>query len=310
MHSPMRKPGYRHRRPGHSPMRVGRPTRLPDSAPAWWVRAVAADSARDEGDALSSARRAVDLEGFGQEWLTLAVLEERSGDIPAARVALDRARAHQPVDPVVELNAALIYGRIGSQGAADDAARRLLFVQPDIESALASGPSELRMVIARVRSTAASQLLTAGDLDSAFLVALSGEDQGLAVNLLQAVDPSDAAVKAYWATVTAAWFGDAAARNALDSAATADPTLPAMKWSWRLAARACDGIAADHWERALEIGASTHPLSPTNLGLAPAVQTRLLPSRYPGVMWRISNPGRPYVDGIWTFGLGRPACST
>lgn len=281
----------------------------PDSASAWWVRMVAADLAGDAADALASARRTVDLEGFGQEWLALAILEARSGDRTAARLAIDRATAHPPLDPVVELNASIIYDETGAPDPAHAAARRLLSVQPDIEPVLASGPARLRALIARARPVAAMESKAAGDLDSAFLIALSGEDHDLARSLLEAVGAADPTSRAYWQTVTDGWFGDAASRTAHDTSVTADPSPSALMWSWRLAARACDSSRTDHWERALEIGAGRHPVTPTTLGVAPGFQVRLLPSRYPGVVWRMDHPDRPYIEGIWTYELGRPACS-
>ncbi|MEO8437876.1 MAG: O-antigen ligase family protein, partial [Chloroflexota bacterium] len=76
----------------------------PETVPAWWVRMLAADATGDSADAAFAAERTVELEGFGQEWLSLAMLKAAAGDTTAALDALDDARLHGPIDPLVELN--------------------------------------------------------------------------------------------------------------------------------------------------------------------------------------------------------------
>lgn len=282
--------------------------RSPDSVPGWWVRMVAADAVGDATDAVASARRVVDLEGFSQEWITLATLLRRAGDAAGARDATDRATAHPPVDPFVQLNAAIQYEATGATERAEEAVRLLYAVQPDIEPVLADGPSGLAAMAARVRPSAASALMEAGQHDLAMLVALSGEDRELATTLVSDASLASAP-DAYWRTVIAAWFGDPSARTAHDAAAAADPQPAAFDWSWRLAARACDTEATAGWERAVEIAVGRHPAAPTALGVAPGFQVRLFPVRYPGVVWRMDHPQWAYVTGIWTYTLGRPDCA-
>lgn len=282
----------------------------PESVPAWWDRMVASDAVGDGADALESARRLVALEGFGQEWMTLGVLLERSGDRPGAQVAIENAIAHPPLDPVVELNAVIFDDAAGLPDDAKVAARRLLMAQPDIESILANGPEGLTAIISDVRANAATELISAGDEDSAFLVALSGEDRGLSAALLAGLARSDPLSIARWENVVAAWFGDHAARATLDADTTTNPSASGLEWAWRLAVHACDPSGADHWQRANEIGASRHLATPSKIGVAPTFQVRLFPPRYPGVVWRMDYPMRPYVAGVWTFELDRPDCAT
>jgi O-antigen ligase len=281
--------------------------RSPESAPGWWIRMVAADATGDAVDAIASARRIADLEGFGQEWISIATLLGRSGDAVGAREAFGRATAHPPLDPIVQLNAAIGYHAAGDTADAEMAVRGLFAVRPDIEPSLAQGPPGLAATAARIRPAAATALITEGDADSAMLVALSGEDRDLATALL-AEAGFTAAGENYWKTIIAAWFGDQAARLAHEAASTADPNPDAIDWSWRLAARACDERAISRWKRAMEISAGRQPAAPIALGVAPGFQVRMFPARYPGVVWRMDHPERPYVEGIWTYALGVPGC--
>lgn len=281
----------------------------PEIVPAWWVRMLAADASGDSAEAIAAAQRTVALEGFGQEWLSLAVVEARSGDLSAARVASDHATAHPPIDPIVELNLAILRDADGALLKASDAARGLLLVEPDIEPVLSAAPPGIATLVAGSRAAAAADSLAAGDADSAFVIALSGEDQDLATSLIGQVVATDPAASVLWQEIVMAWFGDGAARRSLDSEALARPTLDRLLWSWRLAVHACDVDSSDRWERAVEIAAGTRPVLPIAIGVAPGFQVRLLPVRYPGVVWRMDYPKRPYVGGIWTFALGRPACS-
>ena len=281
----------------------------PDSVPGWWVRMVAADATGDAADALGSARRIVALEGFGQEWLSIGVLLGRAGDQRGADDAIASATAHLPLDPVVELNAVILYTAEGDPEKAQASARRLLMAQPDIEPVLATGPAGLAAAVAGARVAAATQLLSEGDQDSAFLVALSADDHALTTSLLDAASRADASAGTRWRPVIAAWFGDGLARATVDSTATIAPGTSALEWSWRLAVRACDPAGADRWQRANEIGAARHLVMPIKLGISPDFQVRSFPSRYPGAVWRMDHPERPYVAGVWTYLLDRSACA-
>jgi O-antigen ligase len=282
----------------------------PETVPAWWVRMRAADTNGDNLDSLVAAKRIVALEGFGQEWLSLAVIEARTGDLPAAADALGHATAHPPIDPLVELNAAILFSGANNAAKAIEAAERLLGVQPDIEPVVHGGPFGLAILVAQARAAAAWESLARGDADTAFVIALNGEDRDLATSLVERIPASDAGSAASWRAIIAAWFGDTAARTARDTEALASPSLDRLAWSWRLAIHACDPSAADRWERASEIAAGYRPVVPIAIGVSPDFHVRLLPVRYPGVVWRMDYPSRPYVAGTWTFALGRPLCAT
>jgi O-antigen ligase len=276
-----------------------------DFVPGWWVRMLADDRTGDTADAIESARRLTTLEGFGQEWLALAILAGRTGDTQLANDSLARARAHLPVDPVVELNAAIIDLAAGQPDQAKEPAAQLLLVQPDIEPILKGAPSGLATLVASIRDSTARGGLAAGGVETAMIIALSGEDQSLASSLADAVQGPDAT---RWKTIVAAWFGDGSARSTLDAAAKASPSTSWLMWSWRLAARACDGPAAADWASALGIGSTVQPQIPSNLGHAPEFEASLLPNDYPGVVWRTDHPTSPYVTGTWTYSMGSPDC--
>ena len=280
----------------------------PDSVPAWWVRMVAADRAGDMADALAAAHEIVALEGFGQEWLSLATLLARSGDAAAAQVAMDRAVALVPADPVVELNAAIFYDASGATAAAEAAARQLLVARSDIEPILRSSLPRIAALVGRVRADVATQRVATGDPDGALLIALAGEDPGLAGTLLARLGAASAGDPP-WAAIVAAWFGDGEARAGIDAATRAHPTPAGLTWSWRLAVRACDLASADGWERAIGISAATQLAIPVLIGAAPAFQVRSLPNCYPTSVWGTNHPERPYVAGIWTYAVGTPACT-
>ena len=156
----------------------------------------------------------------------------------------------------------------------------------------------------------AVQLLSSGAVDTAFLIALSGEDEALARSLVDGLSTDLPDTKEYWDGVTNAWFGDAGARANHDVLASARPTRDLVLWSWRLASRACDQPAIEKWERALYLGWGIQAASPAAINLSPESQSRQLPSRYPNVVWRNGFPERPYIGGMLTFDVGRPACQS
>ena len=280
----------------------------PDRAPAWWTRMVTADASGDSTGAIASARRLLQLEGFGQQWLELAILADRSGDRQLAADAVEKATSQTPIDPVVELNAIILESSLGETSAVDRAAQGLLAAQPDIETVADGGPQVLQTAIARNRSNVATDLLEAGNTSAAFLVSLSGDDSTLASELVDHVRQLDPPTAIYWSQLARAWFGDEGARADLDRMALADPRPDAILWSWRLAARACEDQPTRMWQRALELKSGVTPSAPTSLGVAPKFQVRLLPSRYPAYVWRVAATGAPYVEGTWTYSLGRPSC--
>ena len=151
--------------------------------------------------------------------------------------------------------------------------------------------------------------MAAGDARTAFLIALSGEDRELSQDLLAALTDRDGGGDPPWTTIVDAWFGDPAARTAIDSSARSDPTADRSMWAWRLAGRACDRTAMSFWERAMTILYSSRPTAPRRLGIAPLDETRALPERYPVYVWQQDNPRHPYVPGTLTFSMGRPACT-
>ena len=102
---------------------------------------VAADAAGDSAAAIAAARKMVELEGFGQQWMSLAILASRMGDRATELDAIAHATAGPPVDPLVELNVIALLDAAGDQAGAEAAARRLLTVQPDIEPILAERPA-------------------------------------------------------------------------------------------------------------------------------------------------------------------------
>jgi hypothetical protein len=268
---------------------------------------VAADASGDTGAAVNAARKSIDLEGFGQEWMSLAILSSRSGDRATELEAITHASSG-PVDPFVELNAAILLGADGDANGAEEAARRLVKVQPDIEQVLAMGPPTLEAMVAMVRPEVARALLASGDPGSAFLIALSGEDRTLADELVATLATNDPSASRSWSSVVDAWFGDASAVAAIYASSVASPTLPHLMWSWRVAVHSCDAAATERWEEAAWIGFGYRPTTPFELGVAPDFQSRLLPTYYPAFIWRLEHPVRPYVAGSWTFSLGRPAC--
>jgi Flp pilus assembly protein TadD len=276
----------------------------PRSVPAWWVRMVAEDAAGDGRGAIDAAQKITDLEGFGQEWMSLAVLMHRDGDVVGALDALGRARDHPPADPTVELNAAMLV-LASSKAQLSDVAGRLLAVQPDVEPALVGGP--LADAVAAARRDVASSVVTT-DASLAFTIALLGEDSGLARDLLARVGVEHPDEVAPWQTIIDAWFGSEQARAIVESRVASDPGAGDIRWAWRLAARSCDTPAIERWERALEIAVGQHPSTPIKIGVAPGFAEDHLPVRYPGVPWRMDFPRDPYVQGVWTIQSGRPAC--
>jgi hypothetical protein len=282
-------------------------TTTPDVAPAWWVRMVAADASGDSAAAIAAARKMIELEGFNQQWMSLAILASRSGDRATELDAIAHA-ASGPSDPFIALNASILLDAAGDQAGAEAAARRLLEAQPEIEQVLAFGPRALSTVVARLRSDVARDRLAAGDAQTAFVIALTGEDHPLADDLLESVATSDPSAAGMWASIVDAWFGVASARAALDATSLASPTQANLLWSWRVAVHACDPAATKRWERAVAIAVGSLPLTPLALGVTPGFQSRMLPERYPTFIWHVVDPLRPYVIGTWTYSLGRPAC--
>ncbi len=278
-----------------------------DLAPGWWLQMVAADATGDSAGAIAAVRELIQLEGFGQEWISLAILASRANDRVAELEAIARATSG-PSDPFVELNAAILLDAAGDPAGAEAAAARLLRAQPDIEQVLPSDHPALSTIVARVRPTVARDRLAAGDAETAFVIALTGEDRLLADELVGTVTTGDPLAGATWARIVDAWFGDPSARAALDSASVATPTLSQLSWSWRVAVHACDPAATKRWERATAIAFGYLPTTPTALGVTPGFQSRMLPERYPEFIWHLVNPLRPYVTGTWTYALGRPAC--
>jgi O-antigen ligase len=281
----------------------------PDIVPGWWVQMAAADAAGDPAAAIAAARKTVELEGFGQQWMSLAILASQQGDRTAELEAIARATAGPPVDPLVELNVMVLLDAAGDRAGAEAAARRLLEVEPDFEPLLRTGPPAMATLAAAVRADVATRRITEGDMNAAFQVALSGGDEVLARRLIAQVPAGDAAETLDWTSIVDAWFGDATARAKLDAAARADPSIDRARWAWRLAGRACDDAGMTFWERAIEIGYSFHPAVPAQLTLAPDGQARDLPILYPTFVWKLDHPKRPFVAGTWTFFSGRPECA-
>ncbi len=279
----------------------------PDSAPAWWVQMAAADASGDTAAAIDAARRMIELEGFGQQWMSLAILSARSGDSVTELEAIGHATAG-PVDAFVELNAVILLDAAGDTPGAEASARRLLAIQPDIEQVLANGPRTLSALVARARPDVARDRLSAGDSGSAFVMALAGDDRPLADELLGIVATTDPTAMGSWTSIVNAWFGDTFARATFDAKSLQSPSLPNLLWSWLLAGRACDVAATELWEKAAMIAFAYEPTTPIKLGVAPEFQSWLLPRGYPSFIWRLDHPQRPYVMGAWTFALGRRAC--
>lgn len=282
----------------------------PDLVPAWWVQMVAADAAGDPDTAIAAARRTIDLEGFGQEWISLAILAARRGDQATELDAITHATAGPPVDPLVELNVIALLDGTGDHAGAEAAARRLLSVQPDIERIVRTAPAAMAAVVAAVRADVAAGRMTDGDPGGAFLVALSGMDRALADRLVTQVATSDPARARDWQGLVAAWFGDATARAKVDASARTAPTLDGSLWAWRLSGRACDSAGMRFWERTIRIAFSFIPKTPAELMIAPTQQAGPLPDRYPQFIWKLDLPQHPYVAGTWTFSVGRPICGT
>jgi hypothetical protein len=281
----------------------------PDLVPAWWVQAAAAAASGDQAAALDAARKAAEAEGFGQEWMTVAILAAQQGDRATELDAIGRATAGPPVDAIVELNVIALLDAAGDKAGAEAAARRLLAAQADIEPVIGARSPEVAATIAAVRSMVAHERMSAGDRRTAFLIALSGDDRPLAEDLLAEVPDQDAPGDPDWGQIVDAWFGDAAARTAVDSAARSAPTFDGTYWAWRLAGRACDRAGMSSWERASNILYSSSPIGARKLGVAPVDATRALPDRYPTYVWLQGAPKHPYVPGTLTFSTGRPVCS-
>ena len=278
----------------------------PDSVPAWWVRMAAADATGDTDGAIAAARKTIELEGFGQQWMSLAILGARSGDRGGELEAINEAMLG-PIDPVVRLNAAILLSDAGDTQGTLDASLDLLETQPDIEPILGSGPPALASTIATVRPDAARNRLADGDTESAFLIALSGEDRSLADELLTEIARTNPEAGT-WSLVVGAWFGDGSALDELDSIASVTPTRTRLGWLWRLAVHACDTEATNKWEEAVELGYGYQPTVPVEIGVAPGFQAWMLPTYYPSFLWRLDHPQRPYVAGTYTYSVGRPPC--
>ena len=280
----------------------------PDLVPAWWVQTAAAAVSNDPAGAMEAARESAALEGFGQEWMTVAILAAGQGDRATELDAIGRATAGPPVDPIVELNTIDLLDAAGDHAGAEAAARRLLQVQPDIEPIVSPRRPDVAATIAAVRSTVAHEQMAAGDPRTALLIALSGEDRQLSQDLLAEVTDQAAPGDPNWAVIVDAWFGDATARKAIDTSARSDPTIDGAVWAWRLAGRDCDRAGMSFWERSIKILYSFRPTTPNKLGVAPLDETRALPDRYPTFVWLQDAPKHPYVPGTLTFSTGRPAC--
>jgi hypothetical protein len=281
----------------------------PDLVPAWWVQAAAAAASDDPAAALEAARKVAGMEGFVQEWMTVAILAAQQGDRATALDAIGRAAGGPPVDPIVELNAIALLDAAGDQAGAEAAARRLLEIRPDIEPVIGARSPDVAGTIAAVRSSVAHEVLAAGDAQTAFLIALSGDDRGLSQDLLGSLSDHDAQHDPSWATIVDAWFGDPAARKAVEASARSDPTVDGSMWAWRLAGRACDRTSMSFWERATKILFAFRPATPHRLGVAPTDDIRVLPERYPIVVWLQDDPKHPYVPGTLSFSMGRPGCT-
>jgi O-antigen ligase len=281
----------------------------PDLVPAWWVQMAAAAAINEPAAAMEAARKTAGSEGFGQEWMTVAILAAQQGDRATELDAIGRATAGPPVDPIVELNAIALLDAAGDHAGAQAAAGRLLEIQPDIEPVIGTRSPRVAATIASVRSAVAHNALAAGDERTAFLIALSGEDRGLSQDLLGALTDGGVQGDMRWSTIVDAWFGDPAARKSVESAARSDPSVDGSTWAWRLAGHACDRTAMSFWERATKILFSFRPTGPDKLGIAPLDETRALPQRYPSFIWLQDVPKHPYVPGTLTFSTGRPICT-
>src|SRR4029077_1179370 len=103
----------------------------PDLVPAWWVQVAAAAASNDPAAALEAARKAAGLEGFGQQWMTVAILAAQQGDRATELDAIGRATAGPPGDPIVKLNVIALLAAAGDRAGAEAAASQLLLIQPD-----------------------------------------------------------------------------------------------------------------------------------------------------------------------------------
>ncbi|HUT76575.1 MAG TPA: hypothetical protein VM285_02755, partial [Polyangia bacterium] len=280
----------------------------PDLVPAWWVQMAAADAVGDTEAAVEAARTLIKLEGFGQQWMSLAILASRQGDRTAADTAIKTASGRLPIDPLVELNGIAMLDALSDRPVTEEMGYRLLQVQPDIEPIVRDGSARMEATLAAVRARAARQLLAEGDDQSAFLVALSGEDHALSQVLLDEVATNGSTQGETWSQIVRGWFGDSTGREALDRLSRLDPKLDNLLWSWRFAGRACDEQAMAFWERAVEIGYAFHPTTPNSLTIAPPTSRANLPLLYPTFIWRQDHPVQPYVAGTWIFDSGRPVC--
>jgi hypothetical protein len=280
----------------------------PDLVPAWWVQMAAADATNDPVGAMAAARKIAELEGFGQEWMTVAILASRQGDRTTELGAIRRAMAGPPIDPIVELNAIPLLDAAGDHAGALTAARQLLQVQPDIEGIIRDSTAGVAAPVADVRAEVAQQRLAAGDPAAAFLIALSGEDRGLSQDLLAKITSSDPESATSWAPVVDAWFGDPKARDTINAKARSQPTLERAMWAWRIAGRSCDGRGMSFWERAMKIRFAVIATTPKRLRRAPIDANRAFPNFYPSWVWGLDQPKHPYVAGTLTFSSGRPAC--
>jgi tetratricopeptide (TPR) repeat protein len=198
----------------------------------------------DWATAAEAYERAATADDIPMSWLGLAQARLELG-APAEDVtpALERALRIGTAQPAVAYAAAHLYDRLGQTDRADELYATALADLPSLaadptwtsHSALAfRWPAILARAQELAPGSAWELALMAGDPDEAR--ALAAETPGLPDWTLSTID---------------AWQGDQAAHEEVVARADANPDTSALAWATRLAARAGDTEAAEHYGRLL-----------------------------------------------------------
>jgi O-antigen ligase len=239
------------------------PTIPPDQLTLGMAAAGAGDDATAER-AFETAARADDLP---EAWLALADVSARLGHHAKATDSLERAMRLGRQQPAVAMAAADLYGRLGDEGAADDAFVAALIAAPGLGGdAFWQTDSRLGGRGPTIVDRAIKELVSSGSTVSAVELALVAGETPRSYDLAATLAEAD---RTTMHLVIAAWTGDTSAFESLKTAAKADPfDLVTVYWCARLSARAGDRAAADRYERWAATVASSTPRAGQELRVA------------------------------------------
>lgn len=273
----------------------------PDSAPALLLLALAQDANDHPNGAVTTTLRLVALEPAPQHVLRLAMLYDELGGHQYPLTLLRSVLGRTPPDPVVLLNAAVLFTAAGDTQTTDTVLASLIERQPWLALRQEDLPAGVEDRLSMATATATTDLTAAGRWDDALSAALAVDDRPLAARIAGDSEPAGRAMRQL---AVAAWYGDASATTTLNVAAHSG--TGALSWALQVAGHAC---ARSDLERLLpqyRIVTGSQPMNPTRIGRTPAVHGGPEPALYPSVIWQVDAPLQQFPRGTWSIEFGPP----